>query len=89
MLVECTASVGVEGGKVHALSPVPDSHRITPLAGSARRVRDGELADLTSPLDYPPRQSASRAASRSASSGTSCPEWRHIARFSNPADHLD
>ena len=52
-------------------------------------VRDGELAYLTSPLDYPPRQSASRAASRSASSGTTCPEWRHIARFSNPADHLD
>ena len=28
------------------------SHAITPLAGSARRVRDGELADLLRPSDY-------------------------------------
>ena len=28
-------------------------HDITPLRGSARRARDGQLADLTSPGDYP------------------------------------
>lgn len=40
-------------GSVHALNLGPTDHEITPLAGSARRVRDGELADLLNPHDFP------------------------------------
>ena len=79
MLVECTASVGVEGGKVHALSPVPDSHRITPLAGSARRVRDGELADLLRPSDYPVTAICKACGQPIRTERWLLSEWRHIA----------
>ena len=39
---------------VVALSLIPGSgHEIVPEPGSARRVRDGQPADLRSPTDYP------------------------------------
>jgi hypothetical protein len=38
---------------VVVLSVIPSGHEIIPEYGSARRVRDGEPADLTNPTDYP------------------------------------
>lgn len=35
------------------LSVIPGGHEIMPAAGSARRVRDGEPADLRDPREYP------------------------------------
>jgi hypothetical protein len=41
---EVTAIIGMIG---------PDDHAITPVAGSARRARDGQPADLRNPAHYP------------------------------------
>jgi hypothetical protein len=38
---------------VSTFNTCPSDHDITPVAGSARRVRDGEPADLTRPAHYP------------------------------------
>ena len=60
------------------------SHAITALAGSARRVRDGELADLTSPLDYPAEATCLECGQPVRIERFYLGEWRHIDRFSDP-----
>jgi hypothetical protein len=71
------------------LSLVPGGHQITPLTGSARRVRDGELADLLNPHDYPAEAVCLVCGQPVRIERYFLGEWRHITRFSNPADHLD
>jgi hypothetical protein len=63
-------------GGVH---PTSASHEITPLAGSARRVRDGELADLTNPLDYPAEAVCVECGQPIRAERWLLSEWRHIA----------
>jgi hypothetical protein len=60
-------------------------HAITPLAGSARRVRDGELADLTNPLDYPAEAVCAACDQPIRIERYFLAEWRHIERFTDPA----
>ena len=60
-------------------------HRITPLAGSARRVRDGELADLTNPHDFPCEAVCLACGQPIRIQRYYLSEWRHIERFTYPA----
>jgi len=67
------------------LSVSPGGHRITPLAGSAHRVRDGAPADLTNPHDFP-----CEAVCLVRGQPIRCERWflcgwRHIERFTDPA----
>ena len=68
------------------LSVSPGGHRITPLAGSARKVRDGTPADLTSPLDYPTEAVCLVCGQPVRIERYHFSEWRHIERFTDPRD---
>ena len=61
------------------LACVTDNHRITPLAGSARRVRDGEPADLLRPSDYPVTAVCKPCGQPIRTERWLLSEWRHIA----------
>lgn len=69
-------------GGVH---PTPGSHEITPLAGSARRVRDGELADLTRVTDYPAEAVCLACGRPIRCERLYLSAWAHIDRFTDPA----
>ena len=66
------------------LACATDDHEITPLAGSARRVRDGAPADLASPLDYPAEGVCLICGQPIRIERYFIGEWRHIERFTNP-----
>jgi hypothetical protein len=69
---------------MHALSPGSAEHRITPLAGSARRVRDGAPADLLNPLDYPAEAIWLACVQPVRIERFYLGEWVHIERFTDP-----
>ena len=69
---------------MRALSPGPAGHRITPLAGFARRVRDGAPADLTSPLDYPAEAVCLESGQPVRIERYFLGEWVHIECFTDP-----
>ena len=60
------------------------SHDITPVASSARRVRDGGLADLRDPRDYPAEAVCLVCGQPIRIEWIYLSEWRHIERFSDP-----
>jgi hypothetical protein len=60
------------------------SHAITPLAESARRVRDGELADLTRPSDYPVTALCLTCGQPIRTERWLLAEWRHFEPGSSP-----
>jgi hypothetical protein len=68
------------------LACVTDDHEIIPEPGSARRVRDGQPARLTSPLDYPAEAVCQVCGQPIRIERYYFSEWRHIDRFTNPAD---
>jgi hypothetical protein len=66
------------------LACATDDHEITPLAGSARRVRDGTPADLTRPTDYPAEALCLECGQPVRIERFYFGEWRHIERFTDP-----
>jgi hypothetical protein len=71
---------------VFVLSVIPGGHDITPVAGSARRVRDGLPADLTSPLDYPAEAVCLVCGQAVRIERWFTGTWVHLGHFSNPED---
>jgi hypothetical protein len=65
--------------------PSASGHQITPLAGSARRVRDGAPADLTNPHDYPCEAVCLGCGQPVRIERFYLGEWVHIERFTDPA----
>jgi hypothetical protein len=61
-----------------------DGHAITPVRGSARRVRDGAMADLTRPRDYPCEAVCLECGGPIRCERFFLCEWVHVARFSLP-----
>jgi hypothetical protein len=70
---------------VDGVHPVPCGHRITPLAGSARRVRDGAPADLLNPHDYPCEAACRECGQPARIERWFLGTWVHIERFTDPA----
>ena len=60
------------------------SHEIIPEPGSARRVRDGEPADLRNPHHYPAEAVCLTCGQPIRCERWFLSEWRHIDRFSIP-----
>ena len=61
------------------LACVADDHEIIPDPGTARRVRDGELADLLRPSDYPVTAICKPCGQPIRNERWLLSEWRHIA----------
>jgi hypothetical protein len=59
-------------------------HDITPVKGSARRVRDGTPADLTSLLGYPAEALCLECGQPIRTERYWFSKWIHITRFSAP-----
>ena len=69
------------------LASSTDTHDITPLKGSARRASDGQLANLTRPMDYPVEARCLECdqpvrCERWAAFGGSRGAWVHLDKFS-------
>jgi hypothetical protein len=69
---------------VYALSRGSDGHRITPLPGSACRVRDGAPVDLLNPLDYPAEAICFACGQPVRIERYFFDEWVHIDCFTDP-----
>ena len=54
-------------------------HEIVPEPGSARRVRDGQPADLTRPSDYPVKAVCKTCGRPIRTERWLLAEWRHVA----------
>ena len=60
-------------------------HEIIPEPGTARRVREGESADLTRPLDYPCEALCLECGQPIRCERWFLGEWVQIERFTDPA----
>jgi hypothetical protein len=69
---------------VVVLSLTPGGHEIVPRKGSARRVRDGEPADLTRATDYPAVAVCLICGQPIRTERYYFSEWVHINRSSVP-----
>ena len=67
------------------LSAVP-GHEITPVRGSARRVRDGLPASLLDHRDYPCEAICLECGQPIRTEAYWFSKWVHIERFSNPQE---
>jgi hypothetical protein len=70
---------------MHVVAGVANDHEIIPEPGTARRVRDGEPADLTVPTHYPVEAVCQVCGQPIRIQRYYFSEWTHIDRFSTRA----